>query len=55
MTVDAPNAIYFANRANAYLELRNFDDCITDCDAAIKIDKNYSKTYLRKAKALILK
>lgn len=35
ITVDAPNAIYFANRANAHLELLAFEECIADCNMAI--------------------
>ena len=30
----------------------NFDKCIEDCDAAIKIDPTYAKSYYRKSKAL---
>ena len=52
MVKENPNHIYFANRANAWLEIRNFNLCIEDCDQAIQIDPLYQKSYNRKAKAL---
>ena len=52
LSLENPNAVYFSNRANAKLELFDFQGCIDDCDEAIKIDKSYVKSYLRKAKAL---
>ena len=52
MSGDEPSAIYFSNRANAQLELCNFDDCIADCDKAISIDPKYIKAHFRKSKAL---
>ena len=55
ITVDTPNAIYFANRANAYLELLNFEECIADCNMAISIDKSFPKSYYRKSRALASK
>jgi tetratricopeptide (TPR) repeat protein len=53
ITIEQPNHIYFANRANAYLEMANFEECIKDCDQAIKIDPTFAKAYYRKAKALV--
>ena len=47
------NHIYYANRANAYLELENFEECIKDCVKAIEIEPSFPKSYYRKAKALI--
>jgi tetratricopeptide (TPR) repeat protein len=35
ITQEAPNHIYFANRANAELELLLFEECIADCNQAI--------------------
>ena len=35
MTLEQPNHVYFANRANAQLELGNYDECIADCNQAI--------------------
>lgn len=46
------NHIYYANRANCYLELWKNDEAIIDCNMAIIIDPTFSKAYLRKAKAL---
>ena len=53
MSSDCPNHIYFANRANAYLEVKDYDQCISDCDQAIQIDQSFTKSYLRKTKALL--
>ena len=56
LTKDKPNHIYFANRANAYLEMGGHEEeCIIDCNKSIEIDSNYSKAYHRKAKALFRK
>jgi tetratricopeptide (TPR) repeat protein len=52
ISIEQPNHIYFANRANCYLEMGNDEECIKDCDQAIKIDTNFPKSYFRKAKAL---
>jgi small glutamine-rich tetratricopeptide repeat-containing protein alpha len=53
ITLDAPNHIYFANRANCFLELASYEECIVDCNRAIEIDPTFSKSYYRKAKALV--
>lgn len=53
ISLEAPNHIYFANRANAELELMLFEECILDCNQAIQIDPSFIKSYFRKAKALI--
>ena len=53
ITMETPNHIYFANRANAYLELHNYEECIADCNQAIKVDPSFIKSYFRKAKAQI--
>ena len=52
MSFDEPNAIYYSNRANAFLELDQNTECINDCDQAINIDPKYVKSYYRKSKAL---
>jgi len=46
-----PSHVYFANRANARLELNDFNGCVEDCDAAINVEPKYIKAYLRKALA----
>jgi len=51
---DSPSPIYFANRANAYLELKQYNECLEDCNQAISIDPAYTKSYYRKAKAFYL-
>ena len=51
LTQENPNHVYFANRGNTKLEMKNFKGCIEDCDAAIKIDPTYVKSYLRKGRA----
>ena len=47
-----PNHVYFANRANAYLEMDENEKCLGDCEAAISLDKTYFKAFYRKALAL---
>ena len=32
ITLDKPSPIYYANRANALLELFNIEECIADCN-----------------------
>ena len=53
ITLEKPNHIYFANRANCYLEMCCYEECIHDCNQAISIDPTFSKSYYRKAKALV--
>ena len=53
ITIEKPNHIYFANRANAELELLMWEECIADCNQAIQIEPTFIKSYFRKAKALI--
>ena len=50
----------YANRALAYLKKKGtsfaileFPKCIEDCDRALAIDKNYTKAWHRKGKALV--
>lgn len=52
MSYDKPNHVYFSNRANCYLELKQFDECINDCDIAIDLNQDYAKSWFRKAVAL---
>ena len=52
-TSEEPNHIYYANRANAYLEIKKYPECISDCDKAIEINKTFVKSYMRKAKAQV--
>ena len=47
----SPNAIYFANRANALHKLGDFQKSIENCEEAIAADKTYVKAYYRKALA----
>ena len=35
ITLEQPNHVYYANRANCYLELGEFEECIQDCNASI--------------------
>ena len=53
MSTDSPNHVYYANRANAYLESNENKKCIQDCDTAIEIDPKFIKSYLRKARAYL--
>jgi tetratricopeptide (TPR) repeat protein len=52
VTLEKPNHVYFSNRANAYLEMGNYEECIGDCNYALHIEPNFAKAYFRKAKAL---
>jgi DnaJ family protein C protein 7 len=47
----APSAAIYANRAAAYLALKNNSAVITDCEAALSLDPNFVKAYLRLGKA----
>lgn len=40
--------IYYSNRALCYLKLENFDDCVNDCDKAIELKPELSKSYYRR-------
>lgn len=44
--------VYYSNRANAYLELGEFSNAISDCDAAINLEPGFVKAYVRKGNAL---
>mmetsp|Transcript_8374 Transcript_8374/g.11908 ORF Transcript_8374/g.11908 Transcript_8374/m.11908 type:complete len:502 (+) Transcript_8374:63-1568(+) len=46
-------ASYYSNRAAAHTMLKQIDEALADCDAAIQIDKAFVKAYLRKAKLLL--
>ena len=46
-----PNHIYFANRANVFLEIGENQKAIDDCQLAIQIDKTFIKAYFRLALA----
>ena len=37
------NYIYYANRANAYLELKQYDKCIYDCNVSIHLNRSHAK------------
>lgn len=52
LTFDSPSPIYYANRANAHLELHNYEESINDCNKAIEIDATFVKSHYRRAKAL---
>ena len=43
---------YYGNRAACYLNLKNFAQCIVDCNNAIDIDGNFSKAWMRKGRSL---
>ena len=51
LSKDSPNHVYYANRANVYIELLKYSNCIEDCDIAINIEPKFVKSYIRKAKA----
>lgn len=45
------NAIIFSNRAAAHMSLGMHTDAVTDCHHAIQKDPDFSKAYLRRARA----
>ena len=49
---EEPSHVYYANRANAFLEVGRQNECIEDCNKAIEIEPTFVKAYFRKAKAL---
>ena len=49
--LDDCNVVFYANRANAYLEAGMHMNCIDDCKKAITIDNRFIKAYYRMAKA----
>lgn len=50
---DPDNAIYPANRAMAHLKMKRYKEAADDCTTAIKLDKKYTKAWLRRATALV--
>jgi Flp pilus assembly protein TadD len=46
-----PTCVAYANRAMAHLKLNNYDFAIKDCTAALKLDENYVKAWLRRGAA----
>ena len=49
--LDPTNAIFFANRAAAHLQLSAWSDAVRDCQEAIRIQPSYIKSYPRLAQA----
>ena len=47
---DKDNAIYYGNRAAAYIMKKQFALALEDCEKAIKLDPNYTRGYLRAGK-----
>ncbi|XP_063220035.1 small glutamine-rich tetratricopeptide repeat-containing protein alpha-like isoform X2 [Bacillus rossius redtenbacheri] len=45
--VDNSNAVYYCNRAAAYMKLEDHHSAISDCNTALRIDPHYSKAYAR--------
>lgn len=42
---------YYSNRAACYAKLKQWDQVVTDCGEAIKIDKQYMRAYTRRGRA----
>ncbi|XVF44770.1 hypothetical protein PTKIN_Ptkin02bG0150400 [Pterospermum kingtungense] len=49
--LNGKNAMYYNNRAAAYLELECFQQAEEDCSKAISLDKKNVKAYMRRGKA----
>ena len=43
----------YTNRAAAYFKLEQYENVISDCDFALRIDENWIKAFIYKAKALL--
>eukprot|EP01138_Halocafeteria_seosinensis_P014076 gb/GECG01014374.1/.p1 GENE.gb/GECG01014374.1/~~gb/GECG01014374.1/.p1 ORF type:complete len:413 (+),score=30.12 gb/GECG01014374.1/:1-1239(+) len=50
--LDDNNAVYFSNRAAAYLHMKQYDKALDDANRAITIDSDYIRSYGRKGDAL---
>jgi serine/threonine-protein phosphatase 5 len=50
---DGVNAVYYANRASAYIKQELYAMAVKDADMAIGIDPNYVKGYYRRGTALL--
>ncbi|KAI0334466.1 TPR-like protein [Cubamyces sp. BRFM 1775] len=51
IALDSENAVLYANRAAAYIALKQYLDAGSDAQRAVEIDPNYSKAWARLAKA----
>ncbi|KAI8918396.1 hypothetical protein DFJ77DRAFT_455402 [Powellomyces hirtus] len=47
------SGVYYANRAAALLMLRQYNDAVNDCKAAIELDGESTKIYIRASKAYV--
>ena len=45
------NHVYYGNRSQAKLNIRDFDGAIKDANKSIELDQSYTKAYYRKAVA----
>ncbi|XP_046388979.1 RNA polymerase II-associated protein 3-like isoform X2 [Ischnura elegans] len=45
------DAIFFANRAHCYLQLKDFQKAKCDCDEALRLDSSYAKAWMRRSAA----
>lgn len=50
---DPRDAIYFSNRAAAYLSLRRFGEALADADQAVKLKPGWAKAHVRRGGALL--
>lgn len=46
-----PSAVFYSNRAQAYIKMEQYGAAITDANEAIKLDPNYIKAYYRRGSA----
>lgn len=58
--LDPTDALYYTNKAAVYMEMGDFESCITECDNAFKVLKSgyydcakFSRTLTRKASAYL--
>ena len=51
LEINPKSHIYFANRANCFLSLGKYPECISDCKSCLDIEPSFTKAYFRMAKA----
>ena len=44
---------FYSNRAICYYNLNRFEECIRDCDRAIRLNPQFSKVYKKKTQACL--
>ncbi|KNC65258.1 hypothetical protein SARC_18272 [Sphaeroforma arctica JP610] len=51
--MDSSNVAYFTNRAAAYMMVKQFENALSDCEVAMRLDPSSVKAYQRAGKAAL--